>query len=229
VGGYRRSADRTLEVARPWRPDLVVYSTLQGSGLLIGSLLSVPVVEQGLGLTGGGLLMGTRSLAERMLDATRPACDRHGLGDGPVPQAAVMDMCPPSMAEPDRPPATLPANVRAPGWVPLSSLLPTCAAIVHHGGATTTMNALAAGLPQLVLPHGADQPMNAATVVRRGVGLTCPPPEAGASAVAGALRRLLDEQELRGAAEQVRCEVMAMPPPAEVVARLVELARPGRG
>ena len=65
----------------------------------------------------------------------------------------------------------LPDNVRAAGWVPLSALLPTCAALVHHGGAGSTLTAIDAGVTQLVLPHGADQYMNADAW--RGAGSVC--------------------------------------------------------
>ena len=37
-------------------------------------------------------------------------------------------------------------------------LLPRCSVVVHHGGAGTTAAALRAGVPQVVVPHAADQP-----------------------------------------------------------------------
>ncbi|TWP50520.1 glycosyltransferase family 1 protein [Lentzea tibetensis] len=37
------------------------------------------------------------------------------------------------------------------GWMPLEVLVPNCDLIVHHGGGSTAMNAMAAGTPQLVL------------------------------------------------------------------------------
>ncbi|WP_404389261.1 glycosyltransferase [Humibacillus xanthopallidus] len=38
------------------------------------------------------------------------------------------------------------------------ALFPRCAVIVHHGGAGTTAAAVRAGVPQVVVPHAADQP-----------------------------------------------------------------------
>jgi UDP:flavonoid glycosyltransferase YjiC (YdhE family) len=38
------------------------------------------------------------------------------------------------------------------------ALFPRCAAVVHHGGAGTTAAVLRAGVPQVVVPHAADQP-----------------------------------------------------------------------
>ena len=100
----------------------------------------------------------------------------------------------------------LPGNVRLSGWVPLSALVPTCRVVVHHGGAGTTMNALVAGVPQLVLPHGADQHVNAAAVQQRGVGLSHLPEEADPATVGRSLQ-LLAEPAFSQAADEVRREI----------------------
>ncbi|MCU1535923.1 MAG: hypothetical protein JWP82_274 [Humibacillus sp.] len=44
------------------------------------------------------------------------------------------------------------------GPTPHDLLFPRCAVIVHHGGAGTTAAAVRAGVPQVVVPHAADQP-----------------------------------------------------------------------
>jgi UDP:flavonoid glycosyltransferase YjiC (YdhE family) len=44
----------------------------------------------------------------------------------------------------------VPDNVRTVEWVPLTQLMPTCSAIIHHGGVGTFSAALAARVPQLV-------------------------------------------------------------------------------
>jgi UDP:flavonoid glycosyltransferase YjiC (YdhE family) len=51
----------------------------------------------------------------------------------------------------------LPEGVIETGPVAHTRLFPRCAAIVHHGGAGTTTTALRAGVPQVVVPHLADQ------------------------------------------------------------------------
>lgn len=45
---------------------------------------------------------------------------------------------------------TLPANVRRIEWVPLTYLLPTCSAIIHHGGMGTFAASIAFKVPQIV-------------------------------------------------------------------------------
>lgn len=71
---------------------------------------------------------------------------------------------------PSQLPQTLPASVRHCHEAPFSQLFPECDAVVHHGGAGTTAHALAAGLPQLILPMAWDQPDNAFRVKNLGVG-----------------------------------------------------------
>ncbi|MEM8873447.1 MAG: glycosyltransferase [Planctomycetota bacterium] len=55
-------------------------------------------------------------------------------------------------------------------YAPFSQLLPRCAALVHHGGIGTMSQALAAGIPQLVMPMAHDQFDNAERIARLGVG-----------------------------------------------------------
>ena len=114
----------------------------------------------------------------------------------------------------------LPSNVRPLGWMPLNALMPTCAAIVHHGGSATVMTPLAYGVPQVALPKFADQPLNAGAMAARGVGLTVAEPEE----IGSALARVLDDPGFAKAAAEVRDEIAEQPSPAAVVARLQQLA-----
>ncbi len=67
-------------------------------------------------------------------------------------------------------PHDLPAGVIHVPYAPFSQLLPRCAALVHHGGIGTTSQALAAGIPQLIMAMSHDQPDNGARIKRLGVG-----------------------------------------------------------
>ncbi|RZS34726.1 UDP:flavonoid glycosyltransferase YjiC (YdhE family) [Herbihabitans rhizosphaerae] len=113
----------------------------------------------------------------------------------------------------------LPDNVRAAGWVPLSALLPTSSALVHHGGAGSTLTAIAAGVPQLVLPHGADQYLNADVVARRGLGLRSEPDQVDAELI----NRLLTDTGLSSAASEVAEEIIGLPTPADLVPKITGL------
>ena len=66
---------------------------------------------------------------------------------------------------------SLPKNVAAAREVPLALALPLCSAVISHGGTAVTTAALAYGLPQVILPRGADQHGNAALLVREGVAI----------------------------------------------------------
>ena len=91
----------------------------------------------------------------------------------------------------DQLPATLPADVRHFDYVPLSQVLPRAAALVSHGGIGTLSQALAAGIPQLVMPLGFDQFDNAARLERLGVAATLIPRRFRGPAVAHELAWLL--------------------------------------
>lgn len=54
--------------------------------------------------------------------------------------------------------------------VPHDALLPRTAAVIHHGGAGTTVAALAAGVPSSVIWHNLDQPFHARRTSELGVG-----------------------------------------------------------
>ncbi|MBB4684303.1 glycosyltransferase [Amycolatopsis jiangsuensis] len=115
----------------------------------------------------------------------------------------------------------LPPNVRSVGYLPLSVFLPSCSAIVHHGGSGTTAAPLFYGVPQLVLPGFADNPLSAQRVADRGVGLTHDPSTIDATTVRTLVNRLLTEPAFRDAATEVRAEMAAQPTPASVLARAV--------
>jgi UDP:flavonoid glycosyltransferase YjiC (YdhE family) len=117
----------------------------------------------------------------------------------------------------------LPPNVRVAGYLPLSSVLPGCALAVHHGGSGSTAAPLHYGVPQLVLPSFADNPMSAARVAERGVGLSLDPALADAGTVRALVRRLLEEPSFAEAAGQVRAEMAGQPGP-DAVLRRVEAA-----
>nr|MBA3625578.1 glycosyltransferase [Methylibium sp.] len=57
-------------------------------------------------------------------------------------------------------------------YAPFDALLPRLATLVHHGGIGTCAEALAAGVPQIVVPFAHDQFDNAARLERLGLGVT---------------------------------------------------------
>ncbi|MCO6008403.1 DUF1205 domain-containing protein [Actinoallomurus purpureus] len=124
----------------------------------------------------------------------------------------------------------VPDNVAHIGPVPLSLLLPTCAAVVHPAGGGTVMTAVTAGVPQLTVPFMPDTSLNARHVSALGAGLHVWGEEftgdAGTTArdLADAAVRLLDDPAFGEAAAKLRDEALRMPTPAEVVPVLEGLA-----
>jgi UDP:flavonoid glycosyltransferase YjiC (YdhE family) len=66
----------------------------------------------------------------------------------------------------------LPPRMAAFNYAPYSTVLARAACVVHQGGVGTTAQALRAGVPQIVVPFGFDQPDNGARVERLGAGRT---------------------------------------------------------
>jgi rhamnosyltransferase subunit B len=81
-------------------------------------------------------------------------------------------------------------------YLPFGRVFPRAAAIVHHGGIGTSAQALAAGVPQLLMPMAHDQPDNAARLVRIGVASKLSPREFTGAKVARALGEMLSSETL---------------------------------
>ena len=75
-----------------------------------------------------------------------------------------------------------PAHVRVERYVPQHRVLEHCEMVVSHAGSGTVLATLTLGLPQLCLPQGADQFLNAAAVASAGAGISLMPGEAAADA-----------------------------------------------
>ena len=114
----------------------------------------------------------------------------------------------------------LPANVRSVGYLPLSAFLPACSLLIHHGGSGTTAAPLFYGVPQLVLPSFADNPLSAQRVTDRGVGLSHDPATIDPPTVRGLVERLLHEPVFAAAAQDVRREIAAQPSPSAIIRRV---------
>ena len=107
------------------------------------------------------------------------------------------------------------------GYLPHALLLPRCDLVVSQGGAGILLGGLAHGLPQLVLPQGADQFANAEAARRAGVGLVLDGAEVTAPAVTAAATRLLTDPSYAAAARRAQAEIAAMPTADEALVALI--------
>jgi UDP:flavonoid glycosyltransferase YjiC (YdhE family) len=96
----------------------------------------------------------------------------------------------------DQIPRDLPPGVRHFDYVPFSEVLPRCAALVYHGGIGTLSQALAAGVPHVIMPMAHDQPDNAARIKRLGVGDYLWPNQFRGRRLAAMLERVLSSEEV---------------------------------
>ena len=105
-------------------------------------------------------------------------------------------------------------------YIPHTLLLPRCHLVASQGGAGIMLSAVAHGLPQLILPQGADQFLNATTCQSAGAALTLAGEDFSADAVAIAAKRLITEPRFQIAARGIQAEIDAMPRAADVLAAL---------
>ncbi|WP_370119211.1 nucleotide disphospho-sugar-binding domain-containing protein [Streptacidiphilus sp. MAP12-33] len=124
----------------------------------------------------------------------------------------------------------LPDAVVAAGFLPLASVLPSCDLVVHHCGGGSTMAAILAGLPQLLVPQPivAEQYDSARRVTAYGSARQLVGQPIDPDAVMENVRALLEDETYRTKARALRAEVSAMPSPASLVPLIEELAADAR-
>jgi UDP:flavonoid glycosyltransferase YjiC (YdhE family) len=118
----------------------------------------------------------------------------------------------------------LPPSVHVERWLPQAAVLRDAVVTVTHGGAGSTLGALAAGVPLAVLPLFADQPLNARRIAASGAGMVVN----DVAQLGGAVRALLRDRRYRDRARRVAAEIRALPPVDEAVDVLASL-RSGDG
>ncbi len=124
----------------------------------------------------------------------------------------------------------IPGNVRVVDFVPLGALLPTCSAIVHHGGAGTFATAVEHATPQLIIPgtHWGFQwwgPLAHANGLQdEGAGLfVADADHLTVEALVDDLRRVLKEPSFRANSQRLRTQAIATPAPNDIVPVLEKL------
>jgi hypothetical protein len=67
------SVDLTVSAAESWRPDVVVYSSMEGTGPLVAAKLGVPAVSHGFGFADEASM--TEAIFKKMVEER----ERHGV------------------------------------------------------------------------------------------------------------------------------------------------------
>jgi glycosyltransferase (activator-dependent family) len=118
----------------------------------------------------------------------------------------------------------VPDNVRVVDYIPLGQLLPTCAALIHHGGFGSFATAVAHEVPQLIeMGAGVESPEFARSLTGARAGLTVHHERDGAAGIRERLTRLLTEPEFAAGARKLHADWLALPSPNDVVPVLEKL------
>ncbi len=112
---------------------------------------------------------------------------------------------------PQQLPDRLPTGLLHVDYVPFASLLPHVDALVHHGGIGTTAQALAAGVPQVIVPLAHDQFDNGVRVERLGVGASIASKRLRGARLADRLAQLLASSSVTEACQQAKDRVARGP------------------
>ena len=108
------------------------------------------------------------------------------------------------------------------GFRPYAELLDGVDVVVGHGGAGTNLGALAAGVPLVLIPQGADQGGQAERVAAAGAAITVPAEAMRPSAVSLAVADVLQQPSYRAAARTIADRIATMPSTDEVAALLAD-------
>ena len=114
----------------------------------------------------------------------------------------------------------LPPQVRVERFVPQAEIIAVCSAVVSHGGSGSVLGALAHGVPQVLIPMGADQPLNATRSEELGIARVLDPVAATPEDIRAAVSAVLEQPGYRAAARRLRSEFAALPGPEHAVTLL---------
>lgn len=105
-------------------------------------------------------------------------------------------------------------------FAPMEQLLTGADLVVSAGGSGTILAAMSRGVPMVLWPQGADQPINAARAQDAGAARVVESAAELAETVAAALK----DEPLRAAAAAAASQIAALPTPAEALARALALS-----
>jgi MGT family glycosyltransferase len=125
---------------------------------------------------------------------------------------------------------SVPANVRVKPWIDQARVLDHADLVVCHGGSGTTLAALAAGVPLVMVPLFADQFENSRRIAKAGAGrvVATQTRTGGARSIAAAaapeisrcIEDVLGDVTYSDRARAIAAEMTATPTVEEVLARL---------
>lgn len=119
--------------------------------------------------------------------------------------------------------AALPRSTRLLNWVDFDHVLPRTRLIVHHGGMGTTHAAVIHGIPQLVVPHAADQRGQARRVAQAKVGLNLTAHDVRNGMLFEGARALSQDEQVKANARRLAEDFAALGGPGRAAEAMLEL------
>ena len=119
--------------------------------------------------------------------------------------------------------AALPGSTRLLNWVDFRHVLPRTRLVIHHGGMGTTHAAVVHGIPQLVVPHAADQRGQARRVAQAKIGLNLTAHDVRNGALLEGSYALLRDRQVVENARQLAAEMAALGGPQRAAQLLLEI------
>jgi MGT family glycosyltransferase len=120
--------------------------------------------------------------------------------------------------------AALPRGTRLLNWVPFDHVLPRTLLAIHHGGMGTTHQLLIHGVPQIVVPHAADQRVQAKRVSQAKVGLNLSAHDVRNGRLWEGTKAILKDERVQQAARNYAGEMAALGGAAKAAEYLEYLA-----
>jgi MGT family glycosyltransferase len=123
------------------------------------------------------------------------------------------------------PPA--PGNFRIESFLPNSVVVPRASALVHHGGAGTTMHGFVHGVPAVAVPLNHEHHDFAQRIVERGCGVRIDKKKLTPARLREAVRSVMNDPSFAASAARVKAELAHYDAARTAASDLLELA--GRG
>jgi MGT family glycosyltransferase len=106
--------------------------------------------------------------------------------------------------------AALPPGTRLLNWIDYDHVFPRLKVIVHHGGMGTTHRAAIQGIPQVVVPHAADQRGQARRVAQAKVGLNLTAHDVRNGQLLPAIRALTTDEKVLANCRRIAADFAAL-------------------
>lgn len=114
-----------------------------------------------------------------------------------------------------------PPHVRIEQFIPQAALLPHCDLVISHGGSGSVIGSLAYGLPQVLIPMGADQIHNAKRGEELGFARVLDPIAITPEDIREATSAMLADASARKSAQRIAAEIASLPG-SDYAVRLLE-------